>query len=75
MSTCDMLHCYIAIVLFFCGTNPMTSSELCTLQQSLMYCWSRCVRMKVSLQNMLAGMYGFHMHAKSIVSQQKLVEC
>jgi len=31
--------------------------------------------MKGSMQNMSAGMYGFHMHVGSVVLQQGLAEC
>ena len=30
---------------------------------------------RVSLLSVSAGMYGFHIHARSIISQQKLAEC
>jgi len=60
---------------FLSGLNPMTNSRNCTCQQSSVNCRDQCVRMKGSMQNMSAGMYGFHMHVGSIVLQQGLAEC
>ena len=42
--------------LFLSDMNPMTNSRNRTLQQSSVNCRDQCVRMKVSLQNMSAGM-------------------